>query len=282
MKLAPVKLLSIHQMMKLIHWSFLFLAPFQWNRCWKSWSASRTLASTVASAASPAGIWSASARTDLPAAGARSPTTSASTSPAPTTPSASKASIPTAASVSQDFLVLSAPPPLPSLFLSPPPRSFIWNGGSIPMIMSWLLQSHSNGLMKTNGVGLIAGSPPNCLEVNECDSSPCVNNASCKDRINGYECVCQPGFSGSNCETDVDECASAPCLNGGVCVDSVGNHTCKCPAGFSGDRCQIDVDECADNPCVHAVTCNNLVTVLPLLTRHSCQLLAESSQLIAN
>jgi len=30
----------------------------------------------------------------------------------------------------------------------------------------------------------------------ECDSNPCFNNATCLDGINGYTCLCLPGYSG--------------------------------------------------------------------------------------
>lgn len=30
----------------------------------------------------------------------------------------------------------------------------------------------------------------------ECGSNPCFNNATCLDDINGYTCVCLPGYSG--------------------------------------------------------------------------------------
>ena len=34
-----------------------------------------------------------------------------------------------------------------------------------------------------------------------------------------------------------DECISAPCLNGATCSDRVNGYSCKCTAGFEGDSC---------------------------------------------
>lgn len=44
-----------------------------------------------------------------------------------------------------------------------------------------------------------------------------------------------PFVSGSLCEVEVNECVSSPCLNEGVCVDEVNKFTCSCAAGFTGD-----------------------------------------------
>lgn len=44
-------------------------------------------------------------------------------------------------------------------------------------------------------------------EINECDSNPCQNGATCVDELNRYSCTCQPGYQGTNCETgdrDID------------------------------------------------------------------------------
>ena len=37
-------------------------------------------------------------------------------------------------------------------------------------------------------------------DINECGSSPCVNNGTCTDRINAFNCSCPPGFAGNRCE----------------------------------------------------------------------------------
>ena len=43
-------------------------------------------------------------------------------------------------------------------------------------------------------------------EINECGSSPCLHG-KCEDKINGYQCHCLAGYTGSHCETgdhDID------------------------------------------------------------------------------
>lgn len=65
----------------------------------------------------------------------------------------------------------------------------------------------------------------NCeLEIDECESTPCRNGATCHDQVGLYTCECIPGFEGLDCEVNIDECASAPCLNNGTCNDLVDRY----------------------------------------------------------
>ena len=73
---------------------------------------------------------------------------------------------------------------------------------------------------------------------------PCLNGGKCVDLgdikhgDHYYKCVCQPGFTGKNCETNINECDPSPCLNGANCVDGVNDYTCKCAAGYTGKDCE--------------------------------------------
>jgi hypothetical protein len=37
-------------------------------------------------------------------------------------------------------------------------------------------------------------------DINECQSSPCQNDAECIDGINQYSCTCKAGYTGTHCE----------------------------------------------------------------------------------
>ncbi|XP_046682763.1 latrophilin-like protein LAT-2 isoform X2 [Homalodisca vitripennis] len=93
------------------------------------------------------------------------------------------------------------------------------------------------------------------VEVNECSSSPCLNNGRCGDEPGGFRCICMPGFDGEHCEINVDECQSEPCHNSGTCVDLVEGYSCNCSPGFTGTACEIEINECSSNPCENNGTC---------------------------
>uniref|UniRef100_A0A8B9HXL3 Sushi, von Willebrand factor type A, EGF and pentraxin domain-containing protein 1 n=1 Tax=Astyanax mexicanus TaxID=7994 RepID=A0A8B9HXL3_ASTMX len=136
-----------------------------------------------------------------------------------------------------------------------------------------------------------------CEKVNECSSSPCLNDGVCVDEA-GYSCSCSQGFTGDSCEINIDECYSAPCLNGGTCVDDINDFSlfppgcvqsikvlllliylissdlsvhnthktipllpsslrCECVQGYRGKLCEVDEDECEPNPCVNGATCED-------------------------
>lgn len=66
-------------------------------------------------------------------------------------------------------------------------------------------------------------------------------------------------FLGVNCQTDLDECESNPCQNGATCHDLIGMYFCECPPGFNGTDCEVDVDECASEPCQNDALCRDMV-----------------------
>jgi hypothetical protein len=82
-----------------------------------------------------------------------------------------------------------------------------------------------------------------------CDALICANG-HCEDLTGNPFCVCDPGWTGANCETDIDECESNPCVHG-TCLDQVGEFLCICQPGFTGALCETDIDECLSEPCVN-------------------------------
>ena len=115
-----------------------------------------------------------------------------------------------------------------------------------------------------------------------CLCGPGFANGLCDyDYIPEYKSVCSIQAAG-RCDIDVDECTSIPCANNAVCWESNSNesvpvhaYTCICRAGFAngwcegmqlagyselcavqlGGHCDIDIDECSSNPCKNGATC---------------------------
>ena len=40
-------------------------------------------------------------------------------------------------------------------------------------------------------------------DINECESNPCKNGATCNNNINSYSCTCVAGYIGTNCEEGI-------------------------------------------------------------------------------
>lgn len=50
--------------------------------------------------------------------------------------------------------------------------------------------------------------------------------------ISGFRCMCEPGYTGKNCEMVYVPCDPSPCSNNGRCmqIDDL-NYECKCKSG---------------------------------------------------
>ena len=49
-----------------------------------------------------------------------------------------------------------------------------------------------------------------------------------------YSCICAAGWNGFNCTDDIDECESIPCMNNATCLDILNGFLCLCLDGFTG------------------------------------------------
>ena len=102
-------------------------------------------------------------------------------------------------------------------------------------------------------------SGPTCAEQDPCSPNPviikfhlkqhyfnsfilikCQNGGHCMNNGYGYQCRCQTGFTGRNCEQS-DICnVKNPCLCG-TCQSDASHplgFRCHCPQGYSGQRCE--------------------------------------------
>ncbi|RXN19755.1 kinase C-binding NELL2-like protein [Labeo rohita] len=96
-----------------------------------------------------------------------------------------------------------------------------------------------------------------CTEHDECvrGLNTCDENALCFNTVGGHSCSCKPGYVGNG--TVCRALCEGQCLNGGSCVSP---DTCVCQQGFTGKRCETDIDECSDGfvECDSRATCVNL------------------------
>ena len=49
-------------------------------------------------------------------------------------------------------------------------------------------------------------------------------------------CIFDFFFLGKTCEINVNECMSNPCQNNATCIDDVNGYVCECLHGFRGNR----------------------------------------------
>ena len=70
--------------------------------------------------------------------------------------------------------------------------------------------------------------------------------------MNGYNCNCFVGYTGTYCNQQISYCASGPCQNGGICVNGQplpNMYKCMCTTGYYGYNCELTNNPCGSNPC---------------------------------
>ena len=99
----------------------------------------------------------------------------------------------------------------------------------------------------------------NCsTEIDYCLSDPCPRNAVCHTSTQGYTCECIQGYTGTDCETEINYCLAQPCQNDAVCRYNTSGYTCICHEGTTGSDCDSIIDSCSiQDPCVNNATCVN-------------------------
>lgn len=74
------------------------------------------------------------------------------------------------------------------------------------------------------------------IDVNECQTNPCGENAVCKDTVGSYVCHCKEDYTGDPVKgcVDIDECAvlEKPCGTHAVCENASPGYNCLCPQGY--------------------------------------------------
>ena len=59
--------------------------------------------------------------------------------------------------------------------------------------------------------------------------------------MNSFVCECLSGFTGIQCEINIDDCSSNICMNNASCIDGVHYYSCLCAENYTGTFCEIEM-----------------------------------------
>ncbi|CAF0990390.1 unnamed protein product [Didymodactylos carnosus] len=100
-----------------------------------------------------------------------------------------------------------------------------------------------------------------CLsDLQACENNPCLHNGTCVVYLRDYVCQCSDGFTGRSCEIKVQTtgCNSSSCIHGRCSK----NNKCICEEGWTSPNCNQSISDyiggCYNNPCLHNSTCESL------------------------
>ncbi|XP_031778282.1 basement membrane-specific heparan sulfate proteoglycan core protein isoform X4 [Nasonia vitripennis] len=114
------------------------------------------------------------------------------------------------------------------------PESAGLNIGFVGCINRLLIGGRSINLMNNM---VMSQSITNC-EICEHLDNPCANGV-CQESTakDGYECLCNIGYTGSRCENTKQSCQPGICGDG-HCSETDDGYVCNCPVGKTGPNCQ--------------------------------------------
>jgi hypothetical protein len=124
---------------------------------------------------------------------------------------------------------------------------------------------------------------PNCA--NDCNCGPNVQTCS---KTTGCT-ICNSGWQGANCATDIDECAigTAKCQAGSSCLNVPGTYYCMCSDGVN-TNCYVTTQQpCSSNPCLNGGSCfldsnsDAMCTCASGYTGDMCETVMDSPSVIA-
>ena len=73
-----------------------------------------------------------------------------------------------------------------------------------------------------------------CLDIDECQNSPCDTYGICENSLGTFSCKCTDGYDGDGYTcNDINECdKSDTCDARATCVNHDGTFSCQCDSGF--------------------------------------------------
>ena len=86
-----------------------------------------------------------------------------------------------------------------------------------------------------------------------CQNGMCMSLPNSCD----YQCVCDNGYTGKDCQIEINECESDPCIHGN-CTDMINDYSCACFKGYGGTDCEQVWNQCLAFPCKNSGNCTAL------------------------
>lgn len=98
----------------------------------------------------------------------------------------------------------------------------------------------------------------NCTKKDYCYNSPCGQMGNCHNFEDSFLCICDPQWTGRNCETFA--CENSTCVNG-YCQASTSDDAlfdCNCTRGWIGPDCNV-LDPCTNLTCENGGKCKSII-----------------------